>query len=302
VNCDPASSAVSLLPNAVSLNDLPAHLPWPSRLLGLSPWSPSPRDIRHIDREYDKEKYARLLDFFRQSDGTATIEEITQLNHGAAADDRLCVSVAEQLVLMTVAQCRQHYYGLLRDGLAPYMSESRTIVELGCGYGYNLWMLQQHFASPRFLGGEYSANAVQLAGMLFSPDSRVRVAPFNYYDPDSYRFLESAEPPVLVFTSHSIEQLPSAVPFVRNIHLYRSIIRAVVHCEPVYECAGDSLLGLLRRRYTQLNDYNTDLVTELRRQPGVSILSLRPNLFGINPLNATSVIAWEFNSAVGCDH
>ena len=41
----------------------------------------------------------------------------------------------------------------------------------------------------------------------------------------------------------------------------------MIHIEPCYEhCEGKTLLGLMRRRYIQVNDYNTNLVTVLREQ------------------------------------
>jgi hypothetical protein len=52
----------------------------------------------------------------------------------------------------------------------------------------------------------------------------------------------------------------------------------------------------VRWRYIEVNDYNTNLVTELheRRDRGViEIVEERPAVFGSNPLLAASVIVWR---------
>ena len=69
-----------------------------------------------------------------------------------------------------------------------------------------------------------------------------------------------------------------------------------MHLEPRYEqCDRHTLLGHLRRRYIQVNDYNTNLVALLHDQQDrglIRILEERPTVFGMNPLLAASVIAW----------
>ena len=75
---------------------------------------------------------------------------------------------------------------------------------------------------------------------------------------------------------------------------YREKIIAVVHLEPVYELADiESTLGLMRRAYAILNDYNTDLPTTLKHM-GVTILKTIYDLVGGNPLNPTSLVYWQF--------
>jgi hypothetical protein len=52
---------------------------------------------------------------------------------------------------------------------------------------------------------------------------------------------------------------------------------------------------LMRRRYAELNDYNRDLLSQLQRRSYIRILSIQTNVIGLNPLNPTSVIEWEFS-------
>ena len=83
--------------------------------------------------------------------------------------------------------------------------------------------------------------------------------------------------------------------FFRTLASWRP--KAVVHVEPCYEhYPADSLLGMLRRRYVELNDYNRNLVSALRgleRAGELRVIAEQPALFGRNPLFPVSVIAWQ---------
>ena len=67
--------------------------------------------------------------------------------------------------------------------------------------------------------------------------------------------------------------------------------------EPCYEhCNAMTLLGLMRRRYIEMNDYNMNLATLLharQKQGEISILREEAAVFGSNPLLACSIIIWE---------
>ena len=154
---------------------------------------------------------------------------------------------------------------------------------------------KQHFPDKDFLGAEYSKNAVQLASKLYQHDPKVTVLPFNFYDDQSYRFLEGVNPPIVVLTVHAIEQLQLVPPVLDTLLRYRENIQAVFHFEPVYELHDETLLGLMRHRYTELNDYNRDLLSQLQRRSYIRILSIQTNMFGLNPLNPTSIIEWKFD-------
>jgi hypothetical protein len=278
----------------IPLQDLPLWSAWPARLLGLAGWNTVVRTLDKIDREYDQDKYAKCLKFYSLDPRRNTPEEVMQFELGMPQDQRMCVSLGNDLFEMTLSEVRDRYYQLLLSNLKILAATSRTIVELGCGYGFNLWYLQSHLTDYAYAGGEYSRNAVDLAGRLYRDNTRLKVARFNYYEPESWRFLEKLEPPLFVFTSHSIEQLPKAAAFVENIARYRGVIRGVCHFEPVQELYEDHLLGLLQRAYTHANNYNNDLYSMLQDDSRVKIELVHPNVLGMNPLNPTSVIHWTF--------
>src|SRR2546421_653716 len=168
----------------ISLNELPSRSPWPERLLGLTNWSGSVRTIEKIDREYDRDKYARCLAFYDESEpGKTTPEEVKQFEFGGV-DREICVSTGDNLEAIPLTEARRRHYSLIVDAMRPMLGKVPCAVELGCGYGFNLWMLSSLFPQNTFVGGEYSHNAVELAGKLYAEKPRIKVNRFDFYDAD----------------------------------------------------------------------------------------------------------------------
>ena len=97
-----------------------------------------------------------------------------------------------------------------------------------------------------------------------------------------------------MYTAHALSQLPSARHVIDALAEQADRITAVVNIEPMAPLYDDSLLGLMRRRYLEVNDYNRDLLDELRRRTEVEIVQTRPNIFGQNPFCPVSAVEWRF--------
>jgi SAM-dependent methyltransferase len=252
---------------------------WTKRLLGQVEFT-KVRDLAQIEREYDQDKYGTLAQLDLPTVEAYKQKEFEQA--GLSDQNDTYVSFGEAIFRMPLFMARSIYRSILEQAIAPYEPES--ICELGCGYGWNLAQLCPRYADV--YGGEYSKNAVALAQRL-----GLAVQEFNYYDLDSYRLLRNQS---LIFTSHSIEQLPSAECFIQALSHYRERISVVVHLEPTYLPERTSLVGILRNRYLELNDYNRDLLLLLRQQDEIEILRYQPDCMGLNPLNSTCLIVWRF--------
>ena len=277
----------------LDLDELPRWSPWPARLLGLEPFVRPTRDLGKIEEEYDRGKWRQSLVAYRESGQTLDPMQLrltlfgadTGAPRAAVWHGALCVASNEQLL--------SRHADALANAMADAIGRSATVVELGCGFGALLWHLAQRYPGRRYLGGEYAESAITLARELYAKTPELSVEKFNFYDPD-YAILEAAAAPVTVFTSQAIEQLPSAAHVLDVLARHRDKITAVVHLEPAYELCGDTLLGLMRRRYIELNDYNRDLIGELRRRPDVRMVGLEADLIGWNPFNSLALIHWEF--------
>jgi len=275
----------------ITVDELPEYTPWVKRLLHLETFSKPIRDLTKIDAEYDKDKYLKLLSYYNEHPG-ASIAEI-RLQETLRDSYTVCFSRKGELFLTSIANLHRLQEESLIDTLSEPLSKARVVVELGCGYGYNFSFLRNAFHNRLWLGGEYSKNAIELANRLFANYKDVSVANFNWYD-DTWAILEGLKGKALLFTRHSLEQLPKAKAAILTLRKYRDKIAGIVNLEPIYELIDtNSTLGLMRQAYTLMNDYNTDLLSVLKSMR-VQILRKEVDIIGTNPLNPTSLVYWNF--------
>lgn len=277
----------------ISLNELPKYSPWPERMLGFSPWTIKARTIEKTEKEYNQDKYLPCLNKFEEAKGAISMEEMKKFE---LADDFLevCISFEDELFLTSFGNARKIYYEEISRTLKAGINKSKTIVELATGYGYNLWMLSQNFTNPdlTWLGGEYADNAILLGKKLAKKN--VQIVKFNFYE-TPYDMLHEAIGPITIFSVYGIHQLPSAKDVLDGLRPYKNKIERVVFFESIYEhCDPASLIGLMRKKYIELCDYNTDMLTILRSSDDVEIITERKNVIGLNPLLPTSIIEWKF--------
>ncbi|MBT3358869.1 MAG: hypothetical protein HN403_04490 [Rhodospirillales bacterium] len=111
-------------------------------------------------------------------------------------------------------------------------ADTDAIIELGCGYGINLFRLMRLLKDQKFrwFGAEYTESGRSLCAKLADLDgSEPMDVPFIDHAAPDLGFMADVEKP-LVFTCHSIEQvsiipnnyfsiLARAAPGVRGVHL-----------------------------------------------------------------------------------
>lgn len=264
--------------NEISVNQyFNIENPWTKRLLGDVDFKKN-RTITQIENEYNLDKYAKLLMF-----NFKTINEYKEKEFEQAGLDpvkgELSISKGDSIFKTTVLEARKQYYELIKAGLKKYTSTN--ICELGCGYGFNL-----SYLGDNAYGGEYSINAVNLAQQL-----GYEVSAFNYYNESDYNFIK---PNSTVITVHSIEQIPDATTIIQSLEKQKDKINFVVHFEPTIVKTRNSLLGLFRNKYLEMNDYNSNLIELLSARKDIEIIELKTDIFGLVPLNSTNLIVWKF--------
>jgi SAM-dependent methyltransferase len=274
----------------VPLDDLPRWSDWPARVLGLTEWTVRERTRAKVEAEYDADKYASCLAYLKDHPDS-TPEDVRAFEFGED-DETICISRSGSLFSCSLARARELYIDLLVETMATAITAGGSVVELGCGYGYNLGRLAERFPGSEYRGGDYSANAVEIAQILYGNGEDVVVQRFDFYE-TPYALLDGLPEPLTVFTSHSLEQVPAAGPVLDALVSAGSRIASVFHFEPLHSPGDDSLLGLMRLRYDELNDYNRDLAQELRERPDVRVHRLQADALGLNPLHPVGIAHWE---------
>jgi hypothetical protein len=262
----------------ISINEyLNSDSNWTKRLLGLSDFQKK-RDIGQIENEYNLDKYGKLLAFEFKTIEEYKSKEFEQSGLNPISGN-IIISLGDSIFKTSVANARTIYYSFIKTTINKYLSEN--ICELGCGYGYNLSYLGRNV-----YGGEYSKNAVKIAQKL-----GLDVKEFNYYNNEDYQLIK---PNTTIFTAHSIEQIPDATIIINNLAAQKNNINYVVHFEPTVVPERSSLIGLMRNKYMELNDYNHNLIEILKSRKDIDIIELEIDTFGLVPLNSSNLIVWKF--------
>ena len=148
-------------------------------------------------------------------------------------------------------------YSIIKEKIENYKSE--FFCELGCGYGFNLSLLD-----GKTYGGEYSENAVEIAKKLGQDVQR-----FNFYNLADYQMIREN---TTIFTIHALEQVPDCSTFVDGMFSQRDKIDYVIHFEPTIIETSTNLIGLCRNKYIEINDYNRNLKQLLFYHSDIDIL------------------------------
>lgn len=179
---------------------------------------------------------------------------------------------------------------VLRHGLKDTLIDnvvartgSGPVCILGCGFGDTTARLK---TSRLKYGGELTESGVACCRKL-----GLDVTSFNYYETSDYGFIR---PGSTILSVHSLEQIPDARPFLDGMRSVRDRVEFSIHLEPTWLTERNGLIGYLRNRYLEVNDYNRNLYTLLRQADDVEIVLFEADVFGQAPLNSASLIVWRF--------
>lgn len=196
--------------------------------------------------------------------------------------------------------CREFYLYRLRalaSLVRQHLGANDPIVELGAGFGYNLFALALAFPDRRFIGLDLSSNGVQAGREIsayFGMSDRVSFDLLDLTDAHHKGFAHLAGNCCLTF--FCIEQMPSKVDQVlANILAARP--RRVLHVEPTIE-----LLNLRRPSdwanyaYVKSLDYQTRLFAVLRemdRRHSLRLIYTGRAVFAPTVQNDGFIALWE---------
>jgi hypothetical protein len=247
-----------------------------------------------VQREYQDEKWGLLLARVDESPWPLRLSDLDAIMQGN--DELVVFSDGPDLFETTARDAHLRYRDFVAETLKPWLNPT-ALVELGAGYGSVIVDLARRpeFSGIPAYGLDLTTAGAELIGrMSMAEGVSVRSGLCDMLAPE---VTDAAVPEgALIYTSYAAHYEPRhSESFVEGIAALRP--RTVVLIEPCHEhCDESTLLGLLRRRYIEVNDYNTNLATLLHEQSDagkVRILDERKAAFGPNPLLAASVIVWE---------
>jgi hypothetical protein len=245
-----------------------------------------------VDSEYNSGEWNRVLN---QRDwlGGRTLEEFLI---GLSTAPRLA-KVDGGIVRITTRDYYRYRIGALSELIKRHAGAATSLLELGAGYGHNLFSLSLDPHWSRLRGFDIAPNGIEAGRQIashFQLGNRIsfdRIDLTDAYDP---HFSELAGG--TVFTYFCIEQIPYAVEAVIE-NIIRAKPRRVVNIEP-----GVDMLKLSRPRdftsrvYIRSMDYQTrlfKLLDTLEAQGRIRILTRERMGFAPTLHNDGLLYAWE---------
>lgn len=185
----------------------------------------------------------------------------------------------------------------LFDAIAAHAPDESRLVELGCGYGHNLFTLALRGRWQQLAGLDVSETGLRAGRAIaahFGLGERVQFDALDLTDAAHPNFacIEGQT----VFTFCCIEQVPDTVEHVvENILRHRP--RRVIHIEPTTELLSPwQPLDLLNYAYVKSVHYQTRLfstLTTLARRGEIRLLTTRRLPWAPTIHNDTFLAVWE---------
>ncbi|MBR1257977.1 class I SAM-dependent methyltransferase [Bradyrhizobium sp. AUGA SZCCT0240] len=245
-----------------------------------------------VDSEYNLQNWQKML----ASKSWLRAANLTDFLAPAVSTERLR-KVDNKILRIDQQRYYRYRIAALGDLILRHAGNARQIVELGCGYGYNLFSLHLNRPDLTLKGFDIAPNGIaagrEIAGHFALLD-KISLDRIDLTDANDPNF--SAIAGAVVFTFFCIEQIPYDVhKVVENIIAAKP--KRVINIEPTTE-----LLDLTHPRdlvslvYIRSVDYQTQLFTtldELERQGRIRIIARERMPFAPNINNDGFLYCWE---------
>lgn len=274
-----------------TINDLPPYSKWPARLLGLEDFTPTKKNNSEIEREFGVDKWGDLLSKI-ELENIRTLEDADSFVN---TDATTLIFNKGQFELLNLKEASALYYDLVFNTCEKY-APSKSIVELGCGYGSVILNIAQKMKNKEFdfLAADLTTSGSLCAQRIAEMENiQLKTGWCDFSNPDVTNL--NIPQNSIIFTSYALHYIKGIPQDFINFILSTKP-KAVIHFEPLAELFDNSLYGLMKRKYMQVNDYNMSMLSTLKEYEKKGMLKIRdvvPEVFGKNPLLPASIIVWE---------
>jgi hypothetical protein len=245
-----------------------------------------------VDSEYNSGEWDRVLNQRAWLGGRG----LEAFLIGQNSAPRLA-KVDDRIVRIATSDYYRYRIGALSELIKRHSGAASSLVELGAGYGYNLFSLSLDPHWSRLRGYDIAPNGIEAGRQIashFQLDSRVSFDRIDLTDARDPHFSELAGS--TVFTYFCIEQIPHAVEEVIE-NIMRARPARVINIEP-----GVDMLDLSQPRdfasrvYIRSMDYQTrlfKLLDTLDGQGRVRVLARERMRFAPTLHNDGLLYVWE---------
>jgi hypothetical protein len=245
-----------------------------------------------VDAEYNVTTWGRMLQ------ERSWLQAGSLENFLVGKDERqLLAKVDGQIVQLSSRDYYRYRIGALSELIARHAGSAESLVEVGAGYGKNLFTLSGDQRWRQLRGLDISPNGIEAGRLIadhFGLSGRVSFGSIDLTDPDDSGFGELTG--ATIFTYFCLEQIPHKIEFVIE-NILRARPARVINIEP-----GAEMLALTKPRdvasrvYIKSMDYQTrlfKLLDMLESQNTIRVLARQRMEFAPTLHNDGLLYAWE---------
>ena len=250
------------------------------------------RDRQRVRAEYDEGHWLQVLE-------RRNWEHVQDLQSflDPGTDDSRIAKICNQYVRLKTRDYYRYRTEMLHRVIAEFTRDKSEVVELGCGFGMNLFALLGKKQWSRVVGCDVSENAIRAGKEIaaqFNLSDVVRFHLIDLIDPDSPGFAQVKGR--RVFTYYCLEQLKHFTECVIE-NIRRAGPAQVLHVEPTFELLRWwSMKDLGNYLYIKRQDYQDNLLVTLRKlesQGKVRIVCVQRLYYAPSINHDPTLICWE---------
>ncbi|MEP6917247.1 MAG: class I SAM-dependent methyltransferase [Acidobacteriota bacterium] len=212
------------------------------------------------------------------------------------SDKQRVARIDNRLVRITDADYYEYRLQMIRQEIGRSAAPGVPIVEIGCGYGANLFTLVETGQWPHLTGLDISSNALEAGRLIADRFGFASTVEFQRLDLLTDDAAWGRLTDATVFSYYAFEQLKHhTADVLRRIIAARP--RRVIHIEPTPELW--SLLNpkdAINRFYAWSHDYQDNLLATLRaleHEQRVRIVEVRRLFYAPGVRHDPTLICWE---------
>lgn len=276
---------------SIDINELPQYSKWPVKLLGLEEFSKKNKTKEDILREYNKEKWAILLEQYNAKKW----ESLNEFIDSIYGDEESPFFWKGDIFKIRRNDYHKLQLNFIKDLLSIFIP-AVSIIELGSGWGDIILALasDKKFKNINIIGGELAESGRRLNAKIAAKfNLNVTVRECDFFR--AKLFNENVPDNSVIFTHFALHYLTEIKDdFITS--LLQLNPKIIMSLEPIMIQKPNNLLDLMINKYILINGYNTNyeiILNKFVKANRIKILYISPPLLGSNPFLPLSLVIWD---------
>lgn len=172
--------------------------------------------------------------------------------------------------------------------ISRFIKNADQIVELGCGYGRNLFALRKNGFSNQLEGYDISQNAISLANNFNKQfDTNITFDVLDFMNINTLDLQGKT-----IFTYAALEQTKYILDKI-IIDLINLKPKQIIHFETIPKLIKNNIDGFMTKLYRYNKDYQTDILNIIKKDKRVNITHLERFNVTASPFNPIMFVRYE---------